>query len=421
MLRWNEGDNRMNKVVITGMGVISPLGNDVGTLWQNMLAGKSGITTIDRFDVSEQKTKIAGLVRDFDAEARWGRKDARKMDRFSQFALAAAEQAVEHAGLDMESVDRERVGVYVGSGIGGLETLVDNVNLLKDRGPSRVSPTLVPMMISNIAAAQISMRFGAMGPSLSPVTACSIGNTAIGEACRAIRLGEADVIIAGGSEAAVTPLALASFGNATALSRSEDPTVASRPFDSNRDGFVMSEGAGIVVLESLEHALRRGAQPLAEVIGYGASSDAYHVVAPHPEGTGAYLAMKSALASAGISTAEVDVISAHATSTQAGDLAETMAIKRLFGEHAAHVPVTANKSMLGHMLGAAGGVEAIALALGLNEGVIPATINLNDPDPACDLDYVPLESRRVPLTIGLSNSFGFGGHNAAIVLKRYED
>jgi 3-oxoacyl-[acyl-carrier-protein] synthase II len=411
----------MERVVITGMGVISPLGNNVETLWRHLIEGKSGITTIDTFDVSNSKTKIAGLVRDFDADALWGRKDARKMDKFCQFAVAAAEEALVNSGLELDKIDLERLGVYVGSGIGGIQTFVDNVNLLNDRGPGRVSPSLVPMLISNIAAAQISIRLGARGASLSPVTACSIGNTAIGEAFRVIRSGEADVIFAGGTEAAVTNISLASFGNATALStRNDQPASASRPFDVNRDGFIMSEGSGILILESLNHALNRGANILGEVIGYGASSDAYHMVAPHPEGLGAYLAMKHALNNAGISAADVDVISAHATSTLAGDKAETLAIKKMFDKRAYQIPVTANKSMLGHMFGAAGGVEAIALVKTLNEGIIPPTINLEQADAECDLDYVPHVARKANLTIGLSNSFGFGGHNAVIVLKRFE-
>lgn len=411
----------MQSVVVTGMGIVSPLGHDVELFWNGLKAGRSGISVIDHFDVSGFGTKIAGQVRDFDPEALFGRKDARKMDRFVQFAVYAAEQAVRDAALDPGRIDRERFGVYVGTGIGGITTLTDNMEAYQQRGPGRVSPSLVPMMISNMAAAQISIRYGAMGPTLSPVTACSIGNTAIGEAFRLIRSGEADVIIAGGTEAAVHPLSLASFGNATALSkRNETPERASRPFDAERDGFVMAEGAGLLVLESLDHARRRGARIHAEVIGYGASSDAYHVVASHPEGEGALLAMKRALQSAGVSAAEVDVVSAHATSTQVGDLAETIALKKLFGDQASRIPVTANKSMTGHMFGAAGGAEAIALIQSLKEGVIPPTINLDHPDPACDLDYVPHHARQARLNIGLSNSFGFGGHNAAIVLRKAE-
>ncbi|MEC3656461.1 beta-ketoacyl-ACP synthase II [Bacillus siamensis] len=411
----------MKRVVITGMGVISPLGNDVNTFWKHLTEGKSGISFIDSFDVSGSKTKIAGTVRDFDAEERWGRKEARRLDRFSQFALAAAEQALESSGIQLDQIDRERLGVYVGSGIGGITTLIENVHTLNERGARKVSPSLVPMMISNAAAAQISIRLGALGPSLSPVTACSIGNTSIGEAFNAIRNDDADIMFAGGAEAAITNLSLASFGNAHALSaRNEDPEAASRPFDADRDGFVMSEGAGILVLESLDSAISRNAPILCEVLGYGASSDAYHMVASHPEGTGAYLAMKNALKKANVSAEDIDVVSAHATSTKAGDLSETLAIKKLFGELAYDIPVTANKSMLGHMLGAAGGVEAIALTESLRHGIIPPTINLQNPDSACDLDYVSDGPRHQSLTIGLSNSFGFGGHNSAIVLKTYE-
>lgn len=411
----------MERVVITGMGIVSPLGNDIDTFWRNLVEGQSGITSIDTFDTSRHKAKIAGVVRDFDGDALFGRKEARRMDRFVQFAIAAAEQAVSHAGLNIEESDRERIGVYVGSGTGGIQSLLDQDHILLERGPERVSPTLVPMMIANSAAAMISIRLGTWGPTLSPVTACSIGNTAIGEAMRMIAYGDADVILAGGAEAAINEVALASFGNATALStRNNDPAAASRPFDQSRDGFVMAEGAGIVVLESLSHALARKATIYAEVIGYGASSDAYHMVATHPGGRGAHQAMKSALRNAGITPEQVDVISAHATSTGVGDRSETYAIKQLFGEHAYQIPVTANKSMLGHMLGAAGGAEAIALVQMLQEGVIPPTINLQHPDEDCDLDYVPDVARKADLQIGLSNSFGFGGHNAVIVLKKYQ-
>lgn len=411
----------MERVVITGMGIVSPLGNDVDTFWGNLVNGQSGISAIDAFDTSRHKAKIAGIVRDFDGNALFGRKEARRMDRFVQFAIAAAEQAVSHSGLNLEESDRERIGVYVGSGTGGIQSLLDQDHILIERGPERVSPTLVPMMIANSAAAMISIRLGTWGPTLSPVTACSIGNTAIGEAMRMIAYGDADVIIAGGAEAAINEVALASFGNATALStRNDDPTAASRPFDQSRDGFVMAEGAGIVILESLSHALARQATIYAEVIGYGASSDAYHMVATHPEGRGAHQAMKSALRNAGITPEQVDVISAHATSTGVGDRSETYAIKQLFGEQAYQIPVTANKSMLGHMLGAAGGAEAIALVQMLREGIIPPTINLQQPDDDCDLDYVPDVARKADLQIGLSNSFGFGGHNAVIVLKKYE-
>ncbi|SEC80880.1 beta-ketoacyl-ACP synthase II [Paenibacillus sp. GP183] len=411
----------MEKVVITGMGVISPLGNNVETFWNRLKKGESGISLIDTFDVSRHKSKIAGIVREFDADGLFGRKEARRMDRFCQFAMAAAEQAWDDSGLSLEHIDRERMGIYVGSGVGGIQTLFDQAAIIRERGPERVSPTLVPMMISNMAAASISIKYGALGPTLSPVTACSIGNTAIGEASRLIRLGLSDIVFAGGAEAAVTEISLASFGNATALStRNDQPTQASRPFDAGRDGFVMAEGAGILILESLTHALRRNARIYAEVIGYGASSDAYHMVATHPEGIGAYQAMKMAIHEAGVRPEEVDVISAHATSTEIGDRSETLAIKKLFGEHADRIPVTANKSMTGHLLGASSAVEAIALVKSLQQGIIPPTINQEQSDPDCNLDHVPNVAREANLNIGLSNSFGFGGHNAVIVLKNYK-
>ncbi|MEK3982353.1 beta-ketoacyl-ACP synthase II [Paenibacillus sp. FSL K6-3166] len=412
----------MERVVITGMGLISPLGNTIEKFWDRLVSGESGISPITSFDTSNFKTKIAGIVHDFDAEARFGRKEARRMDRFSQFALAAAEDAWTHSGLQLDKIDKERLGVYVGSGVGGIQTLMEQGSVLKGRGPDRVSPTLIPMMISNMAAAMISIKLGALGPTMSPVTACSIGNTAIGEAFRLIRYGGADIVIAGGSEAAITEISLASFGNATSLStRNEEPIKASRPFDGERDGFVIGEGGGIVILESLSHAQRRNAKIHGEVIGYGASSDAYHMVATHPEGIGAYQAMKLALNEANLQPEEVDVISAHATSTVVGDRSETLAIKKLFGDQAYQIPVTANKSMTGHALGAAGGLEAIALIKSIQEGIIPPTLNQEVKDSICDLDYVPNIARKSDLTIGMSNSFGFGGHNAVIVIRKFED
>lgn len=410
----------MERVVITGLGVVSPLGNNVEPFWSNLSSGKSGISQIDSFDASGFKTKIAGTVKDFEPAALFGVKEARRMDRFSQFALAAADQALKDSGIDLETADRERFGVYVGSGTGGIESLLAQKDVLNNRGPDRVSPTLVPMMIANIAAAMISIKYGAQGATLAPVTACSIGNTAIGEAFFNIQAGRSDFILAGGTEAAINGISLASFGNATALStRNDDPQAASRPFDAGRDGFVIGEGAGILLLESLSHAMQRKERIYAEVIGYGASSDAYHMVATPEDGRGAIRAMKLALDSAGITPEDVDVISAHATSTLIGDRSETTAIKAVFGEAAYRIPVTANKSMTGHMLGAAGGAEAVALVKMLQEGLIPPTINLENPDPLCDLDYVPNKAREVDLTIGISNSFGFGGHNAVIVLKRF--
>ncbi|MDR9854474.1 beta-ketoacyl-ACP synthase II [Paenibacillus sp. VCA1] len=411
----------MERVVITGAGLVSPLGNDVSAFWNALLQGKSGISRIDDWDTSGMETSLAGVVRDFDGDARFGKKEARRMDRFCQFAMAAAEDAIRDANLSLEQVNKERMGVYVGSGIGGISTLMEQTEVLRSRGPSRVSPLLVPMMISNMAAAMISIRTGAQGPTLSPVTACSIGNTGIGEAFRLIRAGGADVILAGGAEAAISEISMAGFGNSTALSGWDgDPARASRPFDAGRDGFVMAEGAGILVLESLSHAQKRGARIYAEVTGYGATSDAYHVVASHPEGKGAYLAMKLALQEAAIEPENVDVISAHATSTEVGDRSEVAAIKRLFGEAAHRIPVTANKSMIGHMFGAAGGVEAIALVQMIREGKIPPTINQETADPECDLDFVPNEAREKNVRVGISNSFGFGGHNAVIVLEKFE-
>jgi len=411
----------MERVVITGMGAITPLGLDVEETWKQLVRGTSGITQIDAFDMDGYKVTIAASVKGFDGKELYGAKEYRRMDRFTQFAVAAADQAILDAKLDLATIDRERVGVYVGSGIGGIGTLEEQHATLLARGPGKVSPVLVPMLISNMAAASISIRHGLHGPTLSPVTACSIGNTAIGEAFHRIQAGRSDVILAGGAEAAVTRISLASFANATALStRNDDPAGASRPFDKDRNGFVMGEGAGIVVLESLSHAKRRSARILAEVIGYGASSDAYHMVATHPEGEGAYMAMREAIRDAGITPDEVDVISAHATSTELGDRSETAAIKRLFGDDAYRIPVTANKSMLGHLLGAAGGVEAIALVKSLGEGMIPPTINLTEPDAECDLDYVPNAARKADLRIGMSNSFGFGGHNAVIIVRTYE-
>lgn len=412
----------MERVVITGMGVVSPLGNDVEQFWNRLVRGESGISPIDTFDTTRHKTKIAGLVRNFDPEALFGRKEARRMDRFCQFGLAAATQALTDSGLNLDTIDLERVAVYVGSGIGGIQSLLEQETVLQNRGPERVSPTLVPMMIANMAASMISIKYGFIGPTLAPVTACSVGNTAIGEAMRLIRTNGADVVIAGGTEAAITEISVASFANATATStRNDEPARASRPFERGRDGFVMAEGAGILVLESLSHAKKRNARIYAEVIGYGATSDAYHIVATHPEGIGACQAMRLALLDAGIRPEDVDVISAHATSTEVGDISETRAIKKLFGEHAYRIPVTANKSMTGHMLGAASAVEAIALVKTLQEGMIPPTINLDEPDPACDLDYVPHTAREARLQIGLSNSFGFGGHNAVIVCRAYAD
>ncbi|MBX6352255.1 MAG: beta-ketoacyl-ACP synthase II [Thermoflavifilum sp.] len=409
------------RVVITGMGAVTPIGNDVPTFWRNLVAGRSGISRIDAFDVSQYPVQIAGQVRDFDPGQYVDPREARRLDRYAQFAVAAAVQAVRDAGLEITPENGERVGVYIGSGVGGIHTLLENYRTLLERGPRRVSPTVVPMMIANMAAGQVSILFGAKGPNLAPVSACATGTHAIGDSYKLIQRGAADVMIAGGSEAAIVDLALAGFSNAKALStRNDEPERASRPFDAERDGFVMSEGAGVVVLESLEHAKARGARIYAEIIGYGMSGDAYHIVAPEPEGNGAFRAMREALADAGIRPEDVDYINAHGTSTDLGDKLETLAIKKAFGDHARKVAISSNKSMIGHLLGAAGAVEAIATILTIQDGVIPPTINLEHPDPECDLDYVPNVAREAPVRVAISNSFGFGGHNATIVLRRFD-
>ncbi len=411
----------MRRVVVTGMGVISPIGNSVETFWNHLIEGKSGISTIEAFDSSDLNTRIAGEVKNFDAEGRWGRKEARKLSRFTQFALAAAEQAFELSELPLDKINRERIGVYVGTGAGGIDTLIESVDLLNHRGASRVNPNLMSMMIDNMAAANISIRFGTLGPTLGTVTACSAGNTAIGEAYKAIQNNEADVMFAGGSEGIINKVSVASFSNAKALStRNDTPTLASRPFDKDRDGFVMSEGAGILILESLEHALKRDAPIIGEMVGYALNSDAYHPIASHPEGIGAFLAMRNALLNAGITIDEVDIISAHATSTKVGDISETMAITKLFKERAEEIPVVANKSTIGHLLGAAGGVEAIALLKTLEENIIPPTININHLDPKVNLNIVREKENNATLNIGLSNSFGFGGSSAVIVFRKYQ-
>ncbi|CAM3841225.1 beta-ketoacyl-ACP synthase II [Alicyclobacillus pomorum] len=410
----------MKRVVITGMGVVSPIGNDVSTFWDRLIAGQSGISRIESMDVSEYPCQIAGEVKDFNPEQYMDKKEARRFDRFTQFAVAASVQAMQDAALHITDENAERCGVYIGSGIGGIHTLLDNYKLLLDRGPKRVSPFVVPTMIANMASGQISIMFGLRGPNSSPISACATGTNAIGDAYKMIQRGAADVMLAGGAEAAIVDLALAGFGNAKALStRNDDPQRASRPFDMDRDGFVMAEGAGVVVLESLEHAEARGANIYAEIIGYGMSGDAYHITAPEPEGRGAYQAMRDALSDAGIQPEDVGYINAHGTSTDMGDKLETLAIKKTFGDHAYKLAVSSIKSMTGHMLGAAGAVEAIATVLTLREGILPPTINYETPDPECDLDYVPNQARKQDVEIAISNSFGFGGHNAVIVLKRF--
>ncbi|MBX6394837.1 MAG: beta-ketoacyl-ACP synthase II [Alicyclobacillaceae bacterium] len=408
------------RVVVTGMGVLTPIGNDIPTFWSNLLAGRSGIRKIDRFDVSEFPTQIAGMVDGFDPEAFMDKKEARRMDRFCQFAVAAAKMALEDAALTITEENAERVGVYIGSGIGGLHTLMEQHQILLEKGPRRVSPFLIPMMIADMASGQVSIQFGAKGPNSAPISACATGTHAVGDAARMIQYGMADVMIAGGTEATIHPIALAGFGAAKAMStRNDEPEKAVRPFDLHRDGFVMSEGAGVLILEELEHAKRRGARIYGEVVGYGMSGDAFHVTQPAPEGEGAARAMAAALKDAGLRPEDVDYINAHGTGTDFNDKFETMAIKRVFGEHAYRLAVSSTKSMTGHMLGAAGAVEAIATLLTLREGKIPPTINYETPDPECDLDYVPNTAREARVEVALSNSFGFGGHNACIALRRF--
>jgi len=412
----------MTRVVVTGMGAITPIGNDVETFWQNVVAGCSGMGPITLFDASAMKTRIAAEVKGFDPEAWFGRKEARRMDRYAQFALAATQQALQDARLDPAQVDRERVGVILGTGIGGIGAMVQGVETLITRGPDRISPLTVPMMLADTAPGLIAIAYGFRGLNMAVVTACASGANAIGEAMRLIRQGDADVVIAGGAEAAILPVAVAAFNAMGAIStRNEEPERASRPFDRTRDGFVMGEGAGILILERLEHAQARGARVYAEVVGYGTSADAYHITAPPENGEGAALAMRRALADAGLSPRDIDYINAHGTSTPLNDRSETQAIKAVFGEAAYNVPISSTKSMIGHLLGAAGAVEAIVCIRAITDGVIPPTINYEHPDPECDLDYVPNGARRKPVRAAMSNSFGFGGHNACLIFQRYED
>ncbi len=407
------------RVVITGLGVVSPVGSDVETFWKNITSGKSGIGRITKFDPTGFPVQIAGEVKDFDPLKYFDKKEIRRLDPFIQFAVAAADQAVKQAGIDSDDIDKERVGVFIGSGIGGLNTTEEQHRILLEKGPRRVSPYCVPMEIINMASGMVSIRFGFKGPNISVVTACATGTHAIGEAYRAIQYGDADVAVAGGAESCITPLAVAGFAAARALStRNDEPEKASRPFEKNRDGFVMGEGAGIVVLEEYEHAKRRGAQILAEVVGYGASGDAYHMTAPAPGGEGAARAIRNALKDAGISPEQIDYINAHGTSTKFNDLYETMAIKEVFGDHAYKVKISSIKSMIGHLLGAAGGVEVVSSVLTLLTGVIPPTINYEEPDPECDLDYTPNQAVEKEVKYVLKNSFGFGGTNACLVLKK---
>ncbi|MED1917724.1 beta-ketoacyl-ACP synthase II [Brevibacillus sp. DP1.3A] len=409
------------RVVITGVGVVSPVGNDAQTFWNSLLEGKSGIDRVAAFDASDYPTQIAGEVKNFDPEQYMDKKDIRRTDRFVQFGLAAAKMAVEDAKLEITPENAERVGVYIGSGIGGLTTWEEQHSVLLEKGPRRVSPFFIPMLIANMASGAVSIQYGAKGPTSSAITACATGTNAIGDALRLIQFDHADVMIAGGAEATVRPMAFAGFCSAKAMStRNDEPQKASRPFDQDRDGFVMGEGAGVLILEELEHAKKRGATIIAEVIGYGMSADAHHITSPSPGGEGAARCMASALKDAGVDPTEVQYINAHGTSTGQGDIAETQAIKSVFGEHAYKLAVSSTKSMTGHLLGATGGVEAIATAYALRDQVLPPTINLENPDSECDLDYVPNHARKATVNVAVSNTFGFGGHNATVILKRYE-
>lgn len=416
----------LNRVVVTGLGVVSPIGNDMSTFWDNLLAGKSGAGPVTHFDPDSFPTpfttRIAAEVKDFDPLPFIDKKEVRKMDIFIQYAVAAAKMAIADAKLDMEKEDLDEVGVYIGSGIGGMNTIESNAKILHERGPKRVSPFFIPMLIANMASGQVSILTGAKGPNSASVTACASGTHSIGEAFRILQRGEASVMITGGTEATVTPLSFAGFCSAHAMStRNDDPERASRPFDKERDGFVMGEGSGILVLETLDHALARGANIIAEMVGYGMTADAHHLTAPAPEGEGARRSMIRALKDAGLERTEVDYINAHGTSTDLNDKFETMAIKGAFGNHAYKLAVSSTKSMTGHLLGAAGGIEAIVLAKSIQDQVIPATINYEFPDPDCDLDYVPNEARKANVRVALSNSLGFGGHNASIIMKAVEE
>ncbi|MCD5390474.1 beta-ketoacyl-ACP synthase II [candidate division NPL-UPA2 bacterium] len=409
------------RVVVTGMGVISPIGNGKQEFWSSLTQGRSGIGRLTLFDATGYDSQIAGQVNNFDASGRLGKKEARRMDRFTQFAVVAALDAVQDAKLDLSQENLDRIGVLVGSGIGGLSTIEREHSILLKKGPSRISPLFIPVLIVDMASGQIAIRLGAKGPNSCVATACASASHAIGDSYRIIQRGEAEVMISGGAEAAVTPLGVGGFCAMKALStRNDEPEKASRPFDKMRDGFVIAEGAGIVILEDLEHALRRSAHIYGELVGYGMSGDAYHITAPAPEGEGAARAMQWALKDANLEPETVDYINAHGTSTQLNDKFETMAIKTVLGEHAKKVAVSSTKSMTGHLLGAAGGVELIACLLVMERDVIPPTINYEYSDPECDLDYVPNEARHQEVNVVMSNSLGFGGHNATLVVRRYQ-
>ncbi|HHX23652.1 MAG: beta-ketoacyl-ACP synthase II [Tepidanaerobacteraceae bacterium] len=409
------------RVVATGMGIISPIGIGLDNFWESLINGQSGVDLITRFDTDDLPTKIAGEVKDFKPEDYMEKKEIKRLDRFTQFAIAGAKMALEDASLDISTIDRTRAGVILGTGIGGCETWEEQHNILIKKGARRVSPFFIPMMIANMASGQVSMAFKLQGPNFTVITACASGTNAIGEAFRILQRGNADIVVAGGTEAPLTQLSLSGFSSMKALSTKNDqPKCASRPFDKYRDGFVMGEGAGIVVLETLEHALNRNARIYAEVIGYGSTSDAYHLTQPAPEGEGASRAMSAAIIDAGILPSEVEYINAHGTSTPLNDKFETMAIKKVFGDHAFNLSISSTKSMTGHMLGAAGAVELIATILTTFNDKIPPTINYENTDPECDLNYVPNIAEKRKVNVALSNSMGFGGHNACVIVKKYK-
>lgn len=409
----------MNRVVVTGVGVITPLGNTVEKFWKSLINGESGIDTVTKFDVSEFPTKVAAEVKDFEPTLYIDKKEARRMDRFIQFAVASAKLALEDSQIDLSKVDLNRFGVIYGTGIGGIETFENQMKIMYEKGPGKVSPFFIPMMIANMAAGQIAITFGLKGINETIVNACASSTNAIGEAFKAIQRGDADLIVTGGTEAAITPMSFAGFCAMKAMSTNEDPKKASRPFDLNRDGFVMGEGSASLILESLEHAQKRGAKIYAEIIGYGATDDAYHITAPAPEGEGAARAMEAALKDGKVSFDMIDYINAHGTSTEYNDKFETMAIKKVFKDHAYKLYVSSIKSMLGHLLGAAGAVEAVATVLAIKNGIIPPTINYETPDPECDLNYVPNEAIEREVNYAISNSLGFGGHNGTLLFKKF--
>ncbi|MGB9779265.1 beta-ketoacyl-ACP synthase II [Caldanaerobacter sp.] len=409
----------MNRVVVTGVGVITPLGNTIEEFWDSLINGRNGIGTVTKFDTSEFPTKVAAEVKNFEPSLYIDKKEARRMDRFIQFAVASTKLALEDAGIDLGTVDLNRFGVIYGTGIGGIETFENQMRVMFEKGPSKVSPFFIPMMIANMAAGQIAITFGLKGINETIVNACASSTNAIGEAFKAIQRGDADLIVTGGTEAAITPMAFAGFCAMKAMSTNPDPSTASRPFDLKRDGFVMGEGSATLVLESLEHALKRGAHIYAEIIGYGATDDAYHITAPAPEGEGAARAMEAALKDGKVSYDMIDYINAHGTSTEYNDKFETMAIKKVFKDHAYKLYVSSNKSMIGHLLGAAGAVEAVATVLTITHGIVPPTINYETPDPECDLNYVPNKAIEKEVNYAISNSFGFGGHNATLLFKKF--